>query len=142
MDNPPVMQVKRRRRSRTPDPDELLALAKRIAAMAAAIHRRRLGEAHTVSTKSSRSDVVTEVDREAVIVHELEGLRRRQLDRRRRRGRRVACRPRAGAETDDQDRQEEGPKDNGYRPHRLHRLKYTIAAALPARIPDGEHRAH
>ena len=60
-----VRRVKRPQCSQAPDLEELLALAKRVAAMASEIHLRRLGASHCVSTKSSRSDVVTEVDREA-----------------------------------------------------------------------------
>ena len=50
---------------RFPDLNELLALARRLAARAAAIHRQGQGHAHRIDTKSSRTDVVTEVDREA-----------------------------------------------------------------------------
>ncbi len=49
----------------SPDLNELLELAKRLAAQAAAIHRQGQGHAHRVDTKSSRTDVVTEVDRDA-----------------------------------------------------------------------------
>ena len=50
---------------RPPDLEALLALAQRLAARAATIHRQGLAHAHRVSTKSSRTDVVTEVDRDA-----------------------------------------------------------------------------
>ncbi len=47
------------------DLDALLGLAKQIAAEAAAVHRRGLGRKHTVGTKSSPTDLISEVDREA-----------------------------------------------------------------------------
>jgi len=47
------------------DLEALLSLAKKLAALAASIHRQALSHIHVVSTKSSRTDVVTEVDREA-----------------------------------------------------------------------------
>jgi len=49
----------------SPDTEALLALAGRLAALAASVHRQGQGHAHRVSTKSSRTDVVTEVDRDA-----------------------------------------------------------------------------
>ncbi|MBN1653084.1 MAG: inositol monophosphatase [Deltaproteobacteria bacterium] len=47
------------------DLDGLLLLAKEAAARAAAIHKKRFGEIHTISVKSSRTDLVSEVDVEA-----------------------------------------------------------------------------
>ena len=44
---------------------ELLTLAKQTAALGAAIHREGMGAEHRVATKSTRTDLVTEIDREA-----------------------------------------------------------------------------
>jgi myo-inositol-1(or 4)-monophosphatase len=57
--------------------DELLALALELAAAAAAVHRAGLGRVLDQATKSSATDVVTEVDRRAEsLVYE--GVRRRR----------------------------------------------------------------
>jgi myo-inositol-1(or 4)-monophosphatase len=59
------MEVKRPAGLPAVDLHALLALAKDTAALAAAIHREKLGTVHRVGTKSSRTDIITEVDREA-----------------------------------------------------------------------------
>lgn len=67
---------------------ELLELAKHAASLAAAVHRRAIGEAGLdVNRKSSTSDLVTEVDREAErqLVTAIRAARPLDWDRRRRR---------------------------------------------------------
>src|SRR2546421_2823963 len=68
----------RQRPVRRPGPDELLALATDIAASAAALLAARSGERPThVATKTTRTDMVTEVDRaaEALIVARIDEAR-------------------------------------------------------------------
>lgn len=57
------------------DTTELERLAVRLAAEAAEIHRRGLGAIHDIATKSSATDMVTEIDREAER-HIVAGIRR------------------------------------------------------------------
>ena len=59
------------------DLHQLAALAIDLAAQAAAVHRRGLGAVHEVGTKSSNTDMVTEIDRESerLIVGALRRLR-------------------------------------------------------------------
>lgn len=61
------MNVEQRNRSKPIDLYALFTLAKDAAAVAAAIHREGMNATHTVNTKSSRTDLVTEVDKEAEI---------------------------------------------------------------------------
>jgi myo-inositol-1(or 4)-monophosphatase len=63
----------RRADADTADYFELFELAKKAARVAATIHRQGMGLTHEVATKSSRTDLVTEIDRESelAIVHTL-----------------------------------------------------------------------